>query len=40
MKNAKEIIVLICCYNLVFPAPVTMAAPQGGKVVGGSAHIH
>ena len=40
MKNAKEIIVLICCYNLVFPASMTMAAPQGGKVVGGSAHIH
>ena len=40
MKNIKEIIALICCCNLVFPVPMAMAAPQGGKVVGGSAHIH
>lgn len=40
MKNIKEIIALICCCNLVFPVSVAMAAPQGGKVVGGSAHIH
>ena len=40
MKNIKEIIALICCCNLVFPVPIAMAAPQGGKVVGGSAHIH
>ena len=40
MKNIKEIIALICCCNLVFPVPMAIAAPQGGKVVGGSAHIH
>lgn len=40
MKNIKEIIALICCCNLVFPVPMVIAAPQGGKVVGGSAHIH
>lgn len=40
MKNIKEIIVLICCCSLGFPVSMVMAAPQGGKVVGGSAHIH
>lgn len=40
MKNIKEIIVLICCLSLIFPAPIVFAAPQGGKVVGGSAKIH
>ena len=40
MKNIKEIIALICCCNLIFSVPMTMAAPQGGKVVSGSAQIH
>lgn len=40
MKNIKEIIVLICSCSLGFPVPMVMAAPQGGKVVGGSAHIY
>lgn len=40
MKNIKEVIVLMCCLSLIFPAPAVFAAPQGGKVVGGSANIH
>lgn len=40
MKNIKEVIVLMCCLSLIFPAPIAFAAPQGGKVVGGSANIH
>lgn len=30
----------MCCLSLIFPAPIAFAAPQGGKVVGGSANIH
>lgn len=40
MKNTKETIVLMLCLSLIFSPSAVFAAPQGGKVVGGSANIH
>lgn len=40
MKNTKETIVMTLCFSLIFSPSVVFAAPQGGKVVGGSASIH
>lgn len=39
MKNTKETIVLMLCLSLIFSPSAVFAAPQGGKVVGGSANI-
>lgn len=35
----KKIIVLFLCAAMLWPAPISLAGPQGGKVVGGNAQI-
>lgn len=35
----KKIIVLFLCAAMLWPAPISFAGPQGGKVVGGNAQI-
>lgn len=39
MKNTKETIVMTLCFSMIFSPSAVFAAPQGGKVVGGSANI-
>lgn len=36
----KKIIVLFLCAAMLWPSPISLAGPQGGKVVGGNAQIN
>ena len=40
MKNIKESTVLAFCLSLILSPSAVFAAPQDGKVAGGSANIH
>lgn len=40
MNKCKKLLVLLICAAMLYPAPVAFAAPKGGKVVGGNAHIN